>query len=52
MANKPRPRLDLVDAHVYGGTIFLAIGAAFVHIGAGLAVFGGVLLALGLRRPA
>lgn len=41
----PGPR----DAHVYGGGLLLAIGAQVLS--PGLAVFGALLLYLGLRVP-
>lgn len=40
-----------IDAHVYGGGLALALGVgAWLHPGAGAAVFGALLVFLGLWR--
>lgn len=44
-------RVDLIDAHVYGGALLLALAAGAWHWTAGVAVFGVALFYLGLRRP-
>jgi len=43
--------IDIRDWHVYGGLLLIAAGFAGVSWQAGLAVLGGGLLYLGLRRP-
>lgn len=42
---------DVVDLHVYGGAVLLAVGLGMWAAWAGPAVFGAVLMTLGLRRP-
>lgn len=42
---------DVIDLHVYGGAALLAFGLGMWATWAGPAVFGAVLMALGLRRP-
>ena len=47
---KLRPFLpDVRDLHVYGGGILVAVGAWIILPGAGLVVFGALLVYLGLR---
>lgn len=41
--------IDLRDVHVYGGALALASGVSIFHFGAGLAVFGALMIYLGLR---
>lgn len=43
-----RPRISLVDVHIYGGTALFGVGLELIHRGLGLALVGVTLLALGL----
>lgn len=42
-------KVDLRDAHVYGGAAMVAIGLGLLHFSLGLVVLGSLLLYLGLR---
>ena len=35
-----RGRLDLTDAHIYGGLMLVAIGAGWIYLPAGLIIAG------------
>ena len=44
-------RIDIRDAHLYGGLALVAFGLAFVYWPASFIVSGVILMALALRRP-
>ena len=44
-------RIDIRDAHVYGGIALITFGVAHIYWPAAPVVAGSILLALALRRP-
>ena len=44
-------RIDIRDAHVYGGLALVAVGVACIYWPASCIVVGVALMALALRRP-
>jgi hypothetical protein len=42
-------KLDLRDAHVYGGAAMVALGLGLWHFSLGLVAMGSILVYLGLR---
>ncbi|MQA88725.1 MAG: hypothetical protein GEU90_00625 [Gemmatimonas sp.] len=46
-----REVVDIVDLHLYGGALLIASGVATWRPGAGLIVFGLILLLIGLGLP-
>lgn len=52
MSSPPKPvrKADLVDLHVYGGTLLVGVGLGFMSPALGVAGVGVVLLFLGLWR--
>ena len=47
---KPGPT-PLIDAHIYGGALLIAVGFGMWALWSGPVVLGSILLALGTRRP-
>jgi len=47
-----KSKIDIRDAHCYGGTLLLAMGGYFVYQPLGLIIPGAVLLYIALKKGA
>lgn len=50
MSKLPQARVGLVDLHVYGGALLIAVGSGMYAVWAGPLTLGTVLLLLGIWR--